>query len=226
MSEPLMLTGQQIQILREGIVGAYRNPDDLWVLLAEQMEVQVSAIVSNGAYKTKVFELIQDFEANGRIGDFIGVVVNEKPNSPYLEAIKKEFAGILGKSGGRDERSYFWGAPILILSLIIAWFVTFQGNEMKAPKVILIVDDIYEGTFQGCKRTGPNVQCSVAVRSKQDIQAHRVLCQAQNLTRLFDTSGNVYTCAKIKIGNLESDQQINDVRFPQGTGLSSILCQG
>ena len=87
---------------------------------------------------------------------------------------------------------YFWGAPILILSLIIVWFVSnpdksakpiifncegislkipqnwhndgadqkcqvidsgigydatitpksFQGNEMKAPKVILIVDDI------------------------------------------------------------------------------------
>jgi hypothetical protein len=56
----------------------------------------------------------------------------------------------------------------------------------------------------------------VAVRSKQDIQAY-VLCQEKNLTRLFDTSGNVYTCAKIKIGNLESDQQIRDVRFPQGT---------
>jgi hypothetical protein len=44
-----------------------------------------------------------------------------------------------------------------------------------------------------------------------------VLCQTKNLTRLFDTSGNVYTCAKIKIGHLESDQQINAVRFPQGT---------
>ena len=90
--------------------------------------------------------------------------------------------------------SYFWGAPILILSLIIVWFVSnpdksanpiifncegislkipqnwhndgadqkcqvidsgigydakitpksFQGNEKKAPKVILIVDDISE----------------------------------------------------------------------------------
>jgi len=83
-----------------------------------------------------------------------------------------------------------------------------QGNQNQ--------DKFFEGTFQGCERTGPNVQCSVAVRSKQDIQAY-VLCQEKNLTRLFDTSGNVYTCAKIKIGNLESDQEINAVRFPQGT---------
>ena len=84
-----------------------------------------------------------------------------------------------------------------------------QGNQNQ--------DKFFEGTFQGCERTGPNVQCSVAVRSKQDIEGGSVLCQEGNLTRLFDTSGNVYTCAKIKIGNLESDQQIRDVRFPQGT---------
>jgi len=84
-----------------------------------------------------------------------------------------------------------------------------QGNQNQ--------DKLFEGTFQGCERTGPNVQCSVAVRSKQDLQAYNVLCQVRNLTRLFDTSGNVYTCAKIKIGNLESDQQINAIRFPQGT---------
>jgi hypothetical protein len=103
MSEPLKLSGRQIQILREGIVGAYPNPDDLWILLAEQMEVQVSAIARGDAYKNKVFALIQDFEAEGRIGEFIRVIVNDKPNSPYLAAIKKEFADILGKDNSYEK---------------------------------------------------------------------------------------------------------------------------
>ena len=102
MSEPLKLSGPQKGILREGIVGAYPNPDDLWILLAVRMEVQVSAHARGDAYKNKVFALIQDFEAEGRIEEFIWVVVNDKPNSPFLSAMKKEFAGILGNSGGQD----------------------------------------------------------------------------------------------------------------------------
>ena len=193
MSEALkLLTGLQKEILMKGIVGAYPDPDNLWILLAVRMEVQVSAIARGDAYKNKVFALIQDFEADGRIEEFIRVVVNDKPNSPYLEAIKKELPGTLVKD--RVLLGYFWVPPILILSLIIVWFVSnpdksakpiifncegislkipqnwhndgadqkcqliaggigfdatitpksFQGNEMKAPKVILIVDDIYE----------------------------------------------------------------------------------
>ena len=119
-------------------------------------------------------------------------------------------------------------SPVLRLLALafLASGVTLLGssgiaiNLSKDPQLLAQRNDnedkLFEGTFQGCKRTGLNVQCSVAVRSKQDIQAY-VLCQEKNLTRLFDTSGNVYTCAKIKIGNLESDQQIRDVRFPQGT---------
>ena len=120
-------------------------------------------------------------------------------------------------------------SPVLCL-LALAFLVSgvtllgssgIASNLSKDPQLLAQrnenEDKLFEGTFQGCKRTGPNVQCSVAVRSKQDIQAYNVLCQELNLTRLFDTSGNVYTCAKIKIGNLESDQRINAVRFPQGT---------
>ena len=115
MREALKLTGTQRKILREGIIGAYPNPDDLKILISEQMDVQLGAIVSDGAYKTKVFELIQDFEANGRIGEFIRVVVNDNPNSPYLEAILKEFPigdrspqvapPINGTSGGQEDRT-------------------------------------------------------------------------------------------------------------------------
>ena len=42
MNEPLTLTGLQKGILMKGIVGAYPDPDNLWILLAVRMEVQVS----------------------------------------------------------------------------------------------------------------------------------------------------------------------------------------
>jgi hypothetical protein len=94
MSEALKLTGTQRKILREGIIGAYPNPDDLKILLSEQMDVQLGAIARGNAHNAKVFALIQDFEAEGRIEEFIRVVVADKPKSPYLESIKNEFAGI------------------------------------------------------------------------------------------------------------------------------------
>jgi hypothetical protein len=104
MSELLKLSGRQIQILREGIVGAYPHPDDLWILLFEQMEVKVSAIARGDTYQNKVFSLIQDFEANGRIEEFIRVVVNDKPESPYLKSIKNEFASILVQDNTDEEK--------------------------------------------------------------------------------------------------------------------------
>jgi hypothetical protein len=82
-------------------------------------------------------------------------------------------------------------------------------------------DQWFEGTLQGCKRTGPSVQCAVAVRGKADHYAS-VRCQAENLTRLFDTSGNVYPCAKIKIGNQEAQSHLR-LKFPQGTPVKVTL---
>ena len=102
MSEPLMLTGLQKEILREGIVRAYPDPDNLWILLAVRMEVQVSAITRGDTYEIKVFNLIQDFETDGRIEEFIRVVVKDKPRSPALEDVKKEFASILGEDSPKE----------------------------------------------------------------------------------------------------------------------------
>jgi hypothetical protein len=106
MSKPLKLSGLQIKILREGIVGAYPNQDDLKMLLSEQMDVQLDAIAKGDDYNNKVFNLIQDFETDGQIKKFIWVVVNGKPESPYLESIKNEFAGILGELGGQDKGKF------------------------------------------------------------------------------------------------------------------------
>ena len=97
MNETLKLSGRQKEILREGIISAYPNQDDLKMLLSEQMDVQLDAIARGDAYKNKVFALIQDFEAHGRIEEFIRVVVENRSNSPYFLEVKKEFPSIFGK---------------------------------------------------------------------------------------------------------------------------------
>ena len=128
MSEPLKLSGRQIQILREGIVGAYPDPENLWYLLAVRMEVQVSAIAQGNRYQNQVFNLIQHFEAHGRIEEFIRVVVADIPNSPFLSPIKKEFASILGKDSGNSGEQDTTGAASLDLGEIAknsAWY-TFK----------------------------------------------------------------------------------------------------
>jgi hypothetical protein len=85
--------------LREGILGAYPNPDDLAILLSEQMDVQLGAIARGDAYNARVFNLIKYFEADGRIEEFIRVVVkNKPPKSPFLTPIKEEFAAILDEN--------------------------------------------------------------------------------------------------------------------------------
>jgi len=82
-------------------------------------------------------------------------------------------------------------------------------------------DKWLEGTPQGCKRTGSSVKCSVAVRSKEDHNAYG-RCREDNFTRLFDTSGNVYPCAQIQIGNQKSEEGLWS-RFPQGTPVKVTL---
>jgi len=48
MSEAVTLTGQQRRVLREAILSAYPNPDDLQILLSEQMDMQLGAIYLAG----------------------------------------------------------------------------------------------------------------------------------------------------------------------------------
>jgi formylglycine-generating enzyme required for sulfatase activity len=94
MRESLKLTGQQQRILREGILGTYPEPDALKILLSDEMEVQIGIIAQGDAYRTKVFNLIKQFEGNGRISEFIQVIVKDKPHSPYIEDIIKNFPSL------------------------------------------------------------------------------------------------------------------------------------
>ena len=136
----MILNGQQRKILREAILGAYPNPDDLQILLSEQMDVQLGAIARGDAYNARVFSLIQDFEADGRIEKFIRMVVKDKPQSPYLESIKKEFAGILGEDN--TDKKINSSPPKEIMENRTPSFTPAQRLELRRTLRALIVSDL------------------------------------------------------------------------------------
>jgi hypothetical protein len=141
MSEPLKLTGPQKEILMKGIVGAYPDPDNLWILLAVRMEVQVSAIARGDAYKNKVFALIQDFEAEGRIEEFIRVVVADKPNSPFLSPIKKEFADILGEDNTYEKINSSPPKEIIENRTSGGQDGRFKGKDSQRKKILILASN-------------------------------------------------------------------------------------
>ena len=93
----MRLTGQQKKILKEGILGAYPNQDELEVLLSEKMDLQWSAIARGQDYTSKIANLVKQLEADGRVEQLIKVIVEQKPNSPYLTQFKTGFGDILTK---------------------------------------------------------------------------------------------------------------------------------
>jgi hypothetical protein len=76
----MILRGQQKKILKEGILGAYPNQDELEVLLSEKMDLQWSAIARGEDYTSKIAYLVEQLEADGRVEQLIKVIVEQKPN--------------------------------------------------------------------------------------------------------------------------------------------------
>lgn len=91
----MILTGEQKEILREGILGAYPYPDELIILLSDTMDVKFNEIARGENYKTQVFNLIETFEADGRLEKFIRAIVYSKPYSSYLEEVRLKFSEII-----------------------------------------------------------------------------------------------------------------------------------
>jgi hypothetical protein len=84
----MILTGEQKAALKEAVVQAYRE-EELEVLLTEKMELSYEAIARGATYTDRVAFLIKHLENEGKIGQFIQVIVEKKSNSPYLERVKK-----------------------------------------------------------------------------------------------------------------------------------------
>ena len=93
----MILTGQQKRILKEGILGAYPNEDELKILLSERMDLRYSAMAKGEDYISRVAFLVEKLEVDGAVEQLIRVVVERKPYSPYLKPVKTEFSYIFPK---------------------------------------------------------------------------------------------------------------------------------
>lgn len=98
----MILTGQQREILKEGILGAYRE-GELEILLSEKMDLRYADIARGEDYTSKVANLINSLETIGEIDKFIRVVIEKKPNSPYLEDIKAELKNVLNQGSSEEN---------------------------------------------------------------------------------------------------------------------------
>ena len=79
----MRLTGQQKEKLREGILGAYPNQDELRVLLSEKMDLKWSAIARGEDYTSKIAYLVEQLEADGKV-----IVIPALPLEPVAPALQ------------------------------------------------------------------------------------------------------------------------------------------
>jgi hypothetical protein len=85
----MILTGLQKQILKDGILGAYPSENNLEILLSEKMGLSYSAKARGDNYANRVAYLVIQLQADGEVAQLIKVIVENKPNSPYLTGLRK-----------------------------------------------------------------------------------------------------------------------------------------
>jgi formylglycine-generating enzyme required for sulfatase activity len=84
----MILTGQQKEILKDGILGAYPSENDLEILLLEKMGLSYSAKARGDNYANRVAYLVIQLQADGELEQLIQVIGENKPNSPYLTGFR------------------------------------------------------------------------------------------------------------------------------------------
>jgi len=84
------LTGEQLRMLKEAILKAYPSLHDLQMLLREKMDVRFGVIARGDNNLIIVFNLIEHFESNGRLEEFIEHLVADKPKNPDIINIKTQ----------------------------------------------------------------------------------------------------------------------------------------
>ena len=109
----MKLEGQQREILRNGILGAYPNEDELVMRMSEKMDFKLEQVSRGEKYEIRVFNLIKELEANGTLNDFIKWIIEDKPNSPYLEEVRSKFQKIIEE----EEKVKPQGRYALVVSI-------------------------------------------------------------------------------------------------------------
>ncbi|MEY3826426.1 MAG: hypothetical protein RLZZ148_1241, partial [Cyanobacteriota bacterium] len=94
----MKLTGKQIKILREGILGAY-SEEELVRFLHEEMDIVFSDIAQGKTHSSRVYNLItNNFIAKERLTEFIAKALTDNPNNTDLQSIIEALKDILIQS--------------------------------------------------------------------------------------------------------------------------------
>ena len=96
-----------------------------------------------------------------------------------------------------------------------------RDTQLLAQQPIFSENKYFSGVLQSCTRSGSSVKCSVVIRSKEDTNI-TILCQSQDVTKLYDAFGNLYLCSQIQLGNRKEEESIGS-RFPQGAPVKVTL---
>jgi formylglycine-generating enzyme required for sulfatase activity len=81
----MRLTGKQIGQLRDVILDAYTDPEELRMDILVGMEINLTHIASGATYQTRVFTLIERFQAEERLEEFVDILVEKRPRNSTLK---------------------------------------------------------------------------------------------------------------------------------------------
>ena len=87
---PMALTGDQLQILHEALLSAFRTRASLTQLLKFRMNESLDEIAGSGSHRNTRFEVLEWAEATGRTEELINAARNENPGNVKLKAAAEQ----------------------------------------------------------------------------------------------------------------------------------------
>ena len=81
----MRLTGKEIGKLRDAILDAYTDLEELRMDILVGMDINLTHIVSGSTYQTRVFTLIERFQSEERLEEFVDILVEKRPRNSTLK---------------------------------------------------------------------------------------------------------------------------------------------
>ena len=100
-----MMPGVQFLDIRNAIVSGY-NENDLREMLRIRLDTKLDDIVAPGAFKTRVFDLLEKAESQGWLTDLVREGYLENPRNPGLLAIYRKYGlapGVSAQQAGAAD---------------------------------------------------------------------------------------------------------------------------
>lgn len=86
------MTGPEMQKLHEVLLAAF-DQDDLRQMVKFDLDVNLDAVVGPGPPASRVFDLIQHLDGQGRLAELIEAAARARPKRPDMQAFFRRYAG-------------------------------------------------------------------------------------------------------------------------------------